>query len=78
MIRQLEGGRIVNISSTAGTSGYRWGYSGYSASKGGLEGLTRALAVEWGRFHVNSVAPYFVYTELTKRFLSDCRGCRPS
>lgn len=73
MIGQPGGGKIVNVSSSTGTSGYRWGYSAYSPSKGGVDALTRTLAVEWGRFHVNvnAVAPYFVYTEFTKKFLGD-------
>lgn len=73
MIKQPGGGKIVNISSTAGSSGYRWGYSGYSPSKAGVDALTRTLAVEWGRFgvNVNGVAPYFIYTDLTQKFLGD-------
>ncbi len=70
---QQRSGKIVNISSTAGSSGYEWGYSAYAPSKGGVDSLTRTLAVEWGKYGicVNSVAPYFIRTELTKKFLSD-------
>ena len=72
MIRQKLG-KIINISSTAAASGYAWGYSAYSPSKAGVDSLTRTLAVEWGKYGitVNSIAPYFVYTELTQKFLSD-------
>jgi len=77
MIRQRSG-KIVNISSTAGDSGYEWGYSAYAPSKGGVDSLTRTLAVEWGKYGicVNSVAPYFVRTELTSEFLSDPKRYR--
>lgn len=72
MVKQMKG-KIVNLTSTASASGYRWGYSAYSPSKAGVDALTRTLAVEWGRYGitVNSVAPYFVQTSLTSRFLSD-------
>jgi 3-oxoacyl-[acyl-carrier protein] reductase len=60
------GGRIVNISSIIGTRGYN-GLAAYSASKAGLDGLTRALARELGRrqITVNSVAPGYVKTEMS-------------
>ncbi|MET8132985.1 3-oxoacyl-ACP reductase family protein [Streptomyces sp. NPDC005251] len=59
-------GRIINISSnSARTPGP--GQSAYAASKGGIEALTRALAVEVGRkgIRVNCVAPGKVRTEMT-------------
>jgi len=56
-------GRIVNMSSQAGHVGIRR-HAGYSASKGGVELLTKVLALEWGPHGVtvNSVAPTFVRT----------------
>jgi NAD(P)-dependent dehydrogenase (short-subunit alcohol dehydrogenase family) len=62
------GGSIVNISSMAGLVGLA-GTIGYSASKGGLTQLTRALAIEWAPSHVrvNAVAPCPVVTELSRR-----------
>jgi 3-oxoacyl-[acyl-carrier protein] reductase len=59
-------GRIVNISSTSAL-GNR-GQVNYSAAKAGLQGLTKTLAVELGKFGVtaNAVAPGFVATEMTK------------
>lgn len=59
-------GRIVNISSIIGTRGYN-GLAAYSASKAGLDGLTRALARELGRrqITVNSVSPGYVNTEMS-------------
>ena len=66
MIRQNSGGRIINISSIIGTRGYN-GLAAYSASKAGMDGLTRALAREFGRrrITVNSVAPGYVKTEMS-------------
>jgi NAD(P)-dependent dehydrogenase (short-subunit alcohol dehydrogenase family) len=56
-------GRIVNMSSQAGHVGIR-GHAAYSASKGGVELLTKVLALEWGQHGVtvNAVAPTFVRT----------------
>ncbi|WP_298370019.1 SDR family NAD(P)-dependent oxidoreductase [Azospirillum sp.] len=59
-------GRIINISSIIGQRGYV-GLAAYSASKAGLDGLTRALAREVGRrgVTVNSVAPGYLTTEMS-------------
>ncbi|MCL4182193.1 MAG: SDR family oxidoreductase [Burkholderiaceae bacterium] len=59
-------GRIVNLSSTSAL-GTR-GQANYSAAKAGLQGFTRALALELGRFGitVNCVAPGFIDTEMTR------------
>ncbi len=56
-------GRIVNISSQAGHVGLLR-HAAYSASKGGVELLTKVLALEWGPHGVtvNTVAPTFVRT----------------
>lgn len=61
-----QAGRIVNISSIIGQRGYV-GLTAYSASKAGLDGLTRALAREVGRLGitVNSVAPGYLTTEMS-------------
>jgi 3-oxoacyl-[acyl-carrier protein] reductase len=65
MLRQGSG-RIVNVSSVVGLSGYR-GLSVYSATKAGLDGFTRALARELGPrgITVNSVAPGYLRTEMS-------------
>ncbi|HEY0388393.1 MAG TPA: SDR family NAD(P)-dependent oxidoreductase [Gaiellales bacterium] len=57
-------GRIVNVSSVTGPVVSYPGNSGYSAGKGGMDGLTRALAIETGRagVTVNSVAPGWIAT----------------
>ncbi|HEX8971791.1 3-oxoacyl-ACP reductase FabG [Oryzihumus sp.] len=59
-------GRIVNLSSTS-AQGNR-GQVNYSAAKAGLQGFTKTLAIELGRFGVtaNAVAPGFIVTEMTK------------
>lgn len=56
-------GRIINMSSQAGVVGIR-DHAVYSASKGGVNLLTKVLALEWsGRgVNVNAVAPTFIYT----------------
>jgi 3-oxoacyl-[acyl-carrier protein] reductase len=58
-------GRIVNISSVVSVSGYK-GTAAYSATKGGLDAMTRALARELGgrNITVNSVAPGYMETDL--------------
>jgi 3-oxoacyl-[acyl-carrier protein] reductase len=65
MLRQGSG-RIVNISSIVGLSGYR-GLSVYGATKASLDGFTRALAREVGSrgITVNSVAPGYLRTEMS-------------
>ncbi|MBE7731969.1 SDR family NAD(P)-dependent oxidoreductase [Devosia faecipullorum] len=66
MLRQNTGGRIVNISSIIGSRGYN-GMAAYSASKAGMDGMSRALARELGRrqITVNSLAPGYVETEMS-------------
>jgi 3-oxoacyl-[acyl-carrier protein] reductase len=67
-------GRIVNIASITGFSGHS-GLSVYSATKASLIGFTRSLAREVGRMgvNVNSVAPGFVDTEMTRELNEEQR-----
>ena len=65
-LKNRSGGRVVNVSSIIGTRGYN-GLAAYSASKAGLDGLTRALARELGRLQVtvNSIGPGYVRTDMS-------------
>jgi len=67
-------GRIVNISSVVGSMGNA-GQSNYAATKAGMEGFTRALAREVGSraITVNSVAPGFIDTDMTKELPEEHR-----
>lgn len=62
---QARWGRIINISSQSAV-GNR-GQANYAAAKAGLQGFTKTLALELGKFGVtaNSVAPGFIATEMT-------------
>ena len=64
-VKRAGNGRIINIASTAGLTGYAY-VSAYCASKHGVIGLTRALALETARTDVtvNAVCPGFTDTPL--------------
>jgi len=61
-------GAIVNVSSTAALAGLPYG-AAYGASKGGVLGLTRALAVEYGKqgLRANAVCPGSIKTPMTSQ-----------
>ena len=65
-------GRIINISSVVGAMGNP-GQANYCASKAGIEGFTRSLALELGsrNITVNAVAPGFIATDMTKELTED-------
>ena len=65
MMKQRHG-RIINITSVVGASGYP-GQSNYAAAKAGVAGMSRALARELGSrgITVNCVAPGFIDTDMT-------------
>jgi NAD(P)-dependent dehydrogenase (short-subunit alcohol dehydrogenase family) len=65
-------GKIINIGSIASEMGFRR-VAPYTASKSGLLGITRTLALEWAAegICVNCLAPGYVETELTKSLFND-------
>ncbi|MFC3095368.1 3-oxoacyl-ACP reductase FabG [Alteromonas sediminis] len=72
MIRLRKGGRIVTLSSVSGLTGNR-GQTNYSASKAGIIGATKALAVELGKrkITVNCVAPGIIQTDMIEGVFAD-------
>ncbi len=71
MIKQ-RCGKVINVSSVASIAGCE-GHAGYSASKGGMNILTRVMAAEWGQFNIqtNAIAPAIVLTDMGKKVWSD-------
>jgi 3alpha(or 20beta)-hydroxysteroid dehydrogenase len=67
-MRRAGGGSIVNISSTAGLTGYAY-HGAYGSAKWGMRGLTRTAAVELGRdgIRVNSIHPGPINTSMMTR-----------
>ncbi|MEZ5198150.1 MAG: 3-oxoacyl-[acyl-carrier-protein] reductase [Bacteroidales bacterium] len=67
MIKQ-RGGSIINMSSVVGVSGNA-GQSNYAASKAGLIGFTKSIALELGSRNIrcNAIAPGFIITEMTAK-----------
>jgi len=65
-------GSIINMSSILGQVGFR-GASAYCAAKGGVNQLSRTAAIELApdAIRVNSIAPGFILTEMTKGISSD-------
>ena len=71
MIEQ-KSGKIINISSIAGLSGYASSVA-YSTSKAGVISLTKTLAAEWGKHNiqVNAICPGVFATDMTEDYLKD-------
>ena len=67
-----RGGSIIQISSQMGHVG-GIERSVYCASKHAIEGMTKSMAIEWGkeRIRINTICPTFIRTELTEQTLSD-------
>ncbi len=69
MIQRRKGGRIITLSSVSGLAGNR-GQVNYSASKAGIIGATKALALELAKrkITVNCIAPGIIETEMVDTF----------
>jgi NAD(P)-dependent dehydrogenase (short-subunit alcohol dehydrogenase family) len=67
-------GSIVNTSSVQGLRGFA-GWSGYAASKGGIDALTRQMAREFGPrgIRVNSIAPGTIWTPLNEKVFAEAK-----
>lgn len=72
MVAAGKGGSVINMSSQMGHVGAA-NRTLYCASKWAIEGFTKALAVELGphRIRVNTIAPTFIETPMTKTFLEN-------
>ena len=68
VMREQKRGAIVNLSSVRGIRGYTGGNTGYCATKGAVELITKALALEWAPagIRVNALGPALVITPGTK------------
>lgn len=75
MIAAGQGGRIVNLASQAGSVAID-GHVAYCASKFGIIGVTKTLALEWGRhgITVNSISPTVVLTDLGRKAWDGQKG----
>lgn len=73
MIKNI-GGSIINMSSVVGIGGNA-GQSNYSASKAGIIGFTKSIAMELGSRNVrcNAIAPGFILTDMTSKLPEDVK-----
>lgn len=73
VMRDQKKGAIVNLSSVRGIRGYTGGNTGYCATKGAVELITQALALEWAphNIRVNALGPALVITPGTKHIAED-------
>jgi NAD(P)-dependent dehydrogenase (short-subunit alcohol dehydrogenase family) len=73
MIKQGQGGKIVLTSSARGLLGHPAGYTAYCASKSAVDGITKALGCEWGKYAitVNAIAPTVFRSPLTAWMFED-------
>lgn len=74
-VMRRQGGSIVNVASTSGIAGNS-NQTAYVASKHGLVGLTRAIALDYAAagIRANAVCPGFIETERSLRFSAQYRG----
>jgi 2-deoxy-D-gluconate 3-dehydrogenase len=79
VMKAAGGGKIINIGSMMSIFGASFA-AAYSASKGGIVQLTKALAVAWARdnIQVNAVLPGWIDTELTQNARRQVQGLHES
>jgi NAD(P)-dependent dehydrogenase (short-subunit alcohol dehydrogenase family) len=73
VMKEKKQGKIINMSSVRGIRGYTGGNSAYCATKGAVELITKALALEWAPYniHVNALGPSLVITPGTVHIQKD-------
>ncbi len=71
-MKEQGGGKIVSITSGRGVTGME-GAAHYSASKGGINGFTRSMGLEWARYgiNVNAVGPAITDTPMVRAIFTD-------
>ncbi|WP_263770256.1 SDR family oxidoreductase [Propionivibrio soli] len=72
MIARGRGGKIINIGSLTSEAG-RATVAPYTAAKGGIKTLSRAMAAEWASFdiQVNSIGPGYILTDMNEALISN-------
>jgi gluconate 5-dehydrogenase len=72
MIKRGRGGKIINVASLASEVA-RATIAPYTAAKGGIKMLTRAMAAEWAQHDIqaNAIGPGYIETEMTKPLMAD-------
>ncbi|NBJ71485.1 MULTISPECIES: SDR family oxidoreductase [Clostridia] len=75
MIEQGHGGKVINLASQAAIIALE-NHVAYGASKAGVIGMTKVLALEWAPFHinVNAISPTVILTELGKKAWAGEKG----
>src|SRR6201998_4691900 len=73
MLKQGDGGKVIQMSSARGLLGHPAGYSAYCASKSAVDGITKALGCEWGEtaITVNALGPTVFRSPLTQWMFED-------
>jgi gluconate 5-dehydrogenase len=72
MIARGRGGKIINIGSLTSEAG-RATVAPYTAAKGGIKMLSRAMAAEWAQFNIqaNSIGPGYILTEMNEALINN-------
>ncbi|MGC3964051.1 MAG: SDR family oxidoreductase [Rhodocyclaceae bacterium] len=72
MITRGRGGKIINIGSLT-SEGARATVAPYTAAKGGIKMLTRAMSAEWARFNIqsNAIGPGYILTDMNTALIED-------